>query len=107
MRWPCKISTEDKYDDTRQDPQSQNIKRRMLRCAAHLMRLPLETPAYQALQEFICPITGYQKYALLEDLLVNPKLLGLAESTKIKEFRPNLGSQALKTSQMIEYSANL
>ncbi len=53
----------DLYKCTRQEPWSQNIKRRRLRWLGHLMRLPVETPAQQALQESICPTKRLRKHS--------------------------------------------
>ncbi len=55
IRWSHKISNKDLYKHTRQEPWSQNIKRRRLRWLGHLVRLPVETPAQQALQKSLHP----------------------------------------------------
>ncbi len=53
--WPYKINNKILYKHTKQEPWSQNIKRRRLRWLGHLMRLPIETPVQQALQESLRP----------------------------------------------------
>ncbi len=53
--WPYKISNKDLYKCTKQEPWSQNIKRRRVRWLGHLMRLPVETSVQQASQESLCP----------------------------------------------------
>ncbi len=53
-QWPYKISNKDVYKRTKQEQWNQNIKRRRSRWLGHLMRLPVETPVQQALQESPC-----------------------------------------------------
>jgi len=52
IRWPDKITNEDLYEKTNAKKWSTNIKRRRLSWLGHLLRLPDNTPARQALQEF-------------------------------------------------------
>ncbi len=54
IRWPYKISNKNLYKCTRQDPWSQNIKKGRLRWLGHLMRLHVESPAQQGLQDSMC-----------------------------------------------------
>ena len=53
--WPKKISSEDLYSRPKAEPWSRIIKRRRLNWLGHLMRLPKETPARQALEEALHP----------------------------------------------------
>ena len=53
--WPKKISNEDIYEITKQNPISRSIQRRRLSWFGHLMRLPENTPARQAFEVAIGP----------------------------------------------------
>jgi hypothetical protein len=54
IRWPEKISNDDLYTKTKEiRSQSQKIKKRRLSWLGHLLRLPEDTPARQALQEYL------------------------------------------------------
>ena len=55
IRWPKKISSEDLYSRTKAEPRSKIIKWRRLNWLGHLVRLPKETPARQALEEALQP----------------------------------------------------
>ena len=46
-----KVRNTDLYFITKTEPQSRTVKRRRLNWIGHLMRLPKETPARQALAE--------------------------------------------------------
>ena len=51
IKWPKKISNEELYEKTKQKRWSKEIKRRRLTWLGHLLRLPEDTPARQALCE--------------------------------------------------------
>ena len=51
ITYPRKISNEDLYNLTKAQPWSETIKNRRLRLLGHILRLPPNTPAQQALQE--------------------------------------------------------
>ena len=51
--YPKKISSEYLYEITQAQPWSEVIKRRRLNWLGHLMRLPADTPARQALEEHL------------------------------------------------------
>lgn len=53
IRWPDKISNEDLYEKTNQRPWSEIIRQRRLSWFGHLLRLPSDTPAKQALYESV------------------------------------------------------
>ncbi|XP_072047017.1 uncharacterized protein [Amphiura filiformis] len=50
--WHKKISNQDLYEKTKETKWSNNIKKRRLLWIGHLLRLPDDTPAKQALQEY-------------------------------------------------------
>ena len=51
IRWPDKISNDKLYEKTKESPWSKTVKKRRLKWYGHLIRLPEETPAKQALRE--------------------------------------------------------
>ena len=55
IRWPYTISNETLYERTQLKSWSETITERRMRWLGHLMRLPAETPARQALQECLRP----------------------------------------------------
>ena len=55
FRWLMKISNQDLYKLTKQEPWSKTIKRRRLNWFGHLMRLHQDTPARQSLNETLQP----------------------------------------------------
>ena len=56
IRWPRKISNEDLYEKFQETEWSKKIKKRRLLWVGHLLRLPEDAPAKQALQECIRPV---------------------------------------------------
>ncbi len=90
IRWSYTISYKDLYKCTKQEQWSQKIKSRRLRWLGHLMRLPTETPAQQALQEDLHPTKGPPG---------KPKTTWISRANEdLKEIDPKLylGSQALQ-----------
>ena len=51
ISWKDKVTNDELYEKTKAEKWSNNIKRRRLNWLGHLMRLPDETPAKQALEE--------------------------------------------------------
>mgnify|MGYP001796077018 CR=1 FL=1 len=53
IRWPQKISNKELYKRTRQTPWSRTIRIRRIRWLGHLLRLPTDAPARQALEIYL------------------------------------------------------
>ena len=69
IRWPKKISNNTIYETTKAETWSKTIKRRRLQWYGHLLRLPENTPAKEALKEarsFACKPKGGQKLTWLK-----------------------------------------
>ena len=54
--WPRKITNTEIYKRTKSIEWSKVVKRRRLSWLGHLLRLPVDTPARKALQEYIRPV---------------------------------------------------
>ncbi|KAJ8036935.1 hypothetical protein HOLleu_17604 [Holothuria leucospilota] len=55
ISWPYTLSNDVLYERTGAKPWSENITMRRMKWVGHLLRLPAETPARQALQESLRP----------------------------------------------------
>ena len=56
IKWPYTISNKELYKRTNEEKWSQKIKKRRMSWLGHLLRLPSETPAKQALHEALIPV---------------------------------------------------
>ncbi len=56
IKWPYTISNKQLYERTKEEKWSNKIKKRRMNWLGHLLRLPSETPAKQALHEALIPV---------------------------------------------------
>ena len=78
VKWPKTLSNKDLYAETEMNPWTITIQRKILAWFVHLMCLPVETPAREALKSFINPVKkspGRQKTTWVSQVLKKIKVL--------------------------------